>query len=309
MIKLTEILTILDQERVQYQFAGQKNCIIDEVKGWSDYQGNGITFYSGKDLDQLKKWENNKEGLIVTSINHLDNLDSGQFLFVDSPKVIFMLIGNLLLPTGNRGIHNTAIIDSDAIIGENVSIGAYCVIGKVRVGNNSEIGSHVTINDKTEIGNNVKILNGCSIGEPGLGSEVGENNMQITFPHFGGVVIGDNVVIGTNSVVNCGALTDTIIGENSHISSNCLVAHNCKLGKSVYLAATASLAGSVNIGDRAYLGFGVNVKEGVKLAEEITVGINVTVQKNYSNPGITLMNTSFPKEIGSIFTLKRTFKK
>ena len=308
-MEVKEVLQFLDEKKIPFYFNGNESSVIKKAFGWSVYEGRGLTFYTGKHVNQLKQWQKEDEGLIITSSLFQQEVEKGQFIFVDSPKVVFMMIANLLVPTKQSEIHPTAIIHPEAKIGKNISIGAYSVLGKVTVGDNCAIGDHVSIQDNTSIGQNVKILSGCSIGEPGLGSEVGMSEQQITFPHFAGVEIQDNVVIGTKTVINCGALDDTIIGENTHISSNCLVAHNCKLGKSVYLAACASIAGSVTIGARSYIGFGACIKEGVVLAEEITVGIQITVQKNYTKPGITLMNASIPKEIGSIFTLKRTFNK
>jgi len=308
-MEIKEALQFLKGEKIAHEFMGDDCSVLNKVVGWSAFEGEGLTFYSGKNPDELKPWKNEKNGLIITSSSFQQDMKNGPFVFVDAPKVVFMMLANLMVPVAKSRIHPTAIIHTEAKIGKDFSIGAYSVIGKVSIGDNCKIGNHVSIQDNTLIGNNVKILSGCMIGEPGLGSEVGMSEQQITFPHFAGVEIQDNVVIGTNTVINCGAMEDTIIGENTHISSNCLVAHNCELGKGVYLAACASIAGSVKIGARSYIGFGACIKEGVVLGEEITVGIQITVQKNYTKQGITLINASIPKEIGSIFTLKRTFNK
>ena len=55
--------------------------------------------------------------------------------------------------------HKSAIISSKAQIGENVSIGAYCIIeDDVIIGNNTKIDSHAIIKQYTTIGSNCHIF-------------------------------------------------------------------------------------------------------------------------------------------------------
>ena len=49
-------------------------------------------------------------------------------------------------------IHKTAIIDKDAMIGNNVEVGPYCVIGSnVKIGDNNKLHSHVNISGNVKI--------------------------------------------------------------------------------------------------------------------------------------------------------------
>ena len=55
-------------------------------------------------------------------------------------------------------IHPTAIVDSNAIIGDGTEIGAYSIIGpKVILGANCWIGNHVNLTGNTTLGENCKI--------------------------------------------------------------------------------------------------------------------------------------------------------
>ena len=63
-------------------------------------------------------------------------------------------------------IHRTAIIEAGAKLGDNVSVGAYSLIGpEVVLGENCWIGPHVVINGQTTIGDNCRIYQFASIGE------------------------------------------------------------------------------------------------------------------------------------------------
>ena len=62
-------------------------------------------------------------------------------------------------------IHPTALIDPSAIIGANVSIGAYSVIGaEVEIGDGTQIGPHVVIEGPTKIGRDNRITQFASLG-------------------------------------------------------------------------------------------------------------------------------------------------
>ena len=62
-------------------------------------------------------------------------------------------------------IHKTAIIEDGAIIGENVTIGAYTIIGpQVKIGNGTSVGSHTLIEGKTTIGENNQIFSHAALG-------------------------------------------------------------------------------------------------------------------------------------------------
>jgi acyl-[acyl carrier protein]--UDP-N-acetylglucosamine O-acyltransferase len=62
-------------------------------------------------------------------------------------------------------IHPTALIDPSAVIGANVSIGAYSVIGAdVYIGEGTVIGPHVVIEGPTRIGRENRIAQFTSLG-------------------------------------------------------------------------------------------------------------------------------------------------
>lgn len=50
-------------------------------------------------------------------------------------------------------IHDTAVVDKNAELGDNVDVGPYCVVeGKVRIGAGTRLISHVSVQGMTEIG-------------------------------------------------------------------------------------------------------------------------------------------------------------
>ena len=56
-------------------------------------------------------------------------------------------------------IHKTAIIDSKALIGDNVNIGPYSIVGpNVQIGENTIVHTHVNITGNTKIGKKTRFI-------------------------------------------------------------------------------------------------------------------------------------------------------
>jgi len=147
-------------------------------------------------------------------------------------------------------IHKTAIIGSNVIIGDNVSIGPYSILeDNVRIGNDNVIKSSVFITGKTDIGKSNTFHPFCSIGSSPQDLKF---NNEITR-----LVIGSNNTFREHSTVNVG--TDgggslTSIGNNSLFMIGAHVAHDCIVGNNIVMANQSTIAGHVTVDDHAILG-------------------------------------------------------
>ena len=147
-------------------------------------------------------------------------------------------------------IDKTAIIDSSAIIAENVHIGAYSVIGPdVEIGEGTWIGPHVVINGPTRIGRDNQIYQFSSIGErPQDLKFQGETTY---------LEMGDRNVIREFCTFNRGTIQDkatTKIGSDNLFMAYVHIAHDCEVGNHTIFANNASLAGHVKVEDFVTLG-------------------------------------------------------
>ena len=149
-----------------------------------------------------------------------------------------------------NNIHSTSIISSSAEIGNNVSIGPYCIINSnVTIGSNCKLIANVYIDGNTEIGSNCTFFPFCSIGtNPQDLKYKGENSS---------LRIGNNNIFREYVTINPGTKGGGLVTE---IGDNCLfmisshVAHDCIIGNNVILVNNASLAGHVIIDDFAIIG-------------------------------------------------------
>ena len=118
-------------------------------------------------------------------------------------------------------IHPTAVIHPGAMIADDVTIGAYSVIGgNVTIGAGCEIGPHVVIEGHTTLGCGVRISQFASIGAaPQDLSYRGEDTT---------VVIGDRVNIREYVTVHRGTYKgkkSTVIGDDSYLMAYCQSEH------------------------------------------------------------------------------------
>lgn len=147
-------------------------------------------------------------------------------------------------------IHPTAIIDSNAQIGNNVKIGPYCIVesGAV-IGDNCELKSHVVVAKHSTLGSGNKIYPFASIGEDPQDKKYADEPTQL--------IIGNNNTIREYVTINRGTVDDravTEIGHNNWIMAYVHIAHDCVLGEHNILANCSSLAGHVHIADHVILG-------------------------------------------------------
>jgi len=165
-------------------------------------------------------------------------------------------------------IHPTAIIDPQAEIGQNVSIGPYAVIeGEVFIDAGSQIGAHVYIDRYTRIGKNCRISPFASIGTPPQDKKFKGEKTE--------VLIGDDNVIREFVTINRGTPGGggvTSLGEQNLLMAYVHVAHDCKLGKGIVMANVATLAGHVVLGDYSVIGGLAAVQQFVRIGAHAFIG-------------------------------------
>ena len=165
-------------------------------------------------------------------------------------------------------IHPTAIIDPDAYLGRNVSVGPYSTIGPhVTVGDETTIDAHVILKGPAEIGERCKIFPFASIGDiPQDLKFKGEDTK---------VVIGNDTIIREYVTINRGTAEGggaTMVGNSCFLMAYTHVAHDCKINNFVIMANASTLAGHIEIDDFAIIGGLVAIHQFVKIGRNAMVG-------------------------------------
>lgn len=163
--------------------------------------------------------------------------------------------------------HPTAIISGKAELGENVGVGAYCVIeDDVVIGDGCVIDTCVSIKSGVRLGNNVKIYHGAAIGGPPQDLKYAGEKTEL--------FVGDNTIVREFVTLNRGtkAHRKTEIGKDCLIMAYSHAAHDCIIGDHVILANSVQMGGHVEIGDWAVIGGATVVHQFCHVGEHCMIG-------------------------------------
>ena len=173
-------------------------------------------------------------------------------------------------------IHPTAIIDADAEIGPDVTIGPYAIVrGNVTIGAGTEIGPYTIIDEYVHVGPDCRIFQYASIG---AAPQDLKYHGEKTYLKIGrGTIIREFVTINRGTAFGGGY---TEVGEENYLMAYTHIAHDCKTGKQVILANNATLAGHIELGDNVTVGGLVAIHQFVKIGDHAYIGGKSAVVKD-----------------------------
>ncbi len=208
-------------------------------------------------------------------------------LHVDNPYLAFQRVVREFRPDPVRaepGVHPTAAVALDAVLGAGVSIGPWCVIGAGArigegsilmagcaigpgsvVGNDTLLYPNVTVREECTIGSRCILHPGVVIGSDGFGFALDAGRYH-KVPQVGTVEIGDDVEIGSNSTIDRATTDATRIGDGTKIDNLVQIGHNVQIGKHCIIVAQVGIAGSTRLEDY------VTVAGQAGLVGHITIG-------------------------------------
>jgi UDP-3-O-[3-hydroxymyristoyl] glucosamine N-acyltransferase len=192
------------------------------------------------------------------------------------------------MPRLAPGVHPSAQLGEGVALGDEVAIGAYCIVGDgvrigprtqlhplVSIGPSTVIGAdcviypHVALYHNVRLGDRVVVHAGTVIGSPGFGY-VWDGEQHLWIPHVGTVVVEDDVEIGADTCIDRGTTGATVIGKGTKIDNQVQVAHNVAIGRNSLLAAQVGLSGTVTLEEGVTLAGQAGVADHVKMGKGST---------------------------------------
>ncbi|MBK1723417.1 UDP-3-O-(3-hydroxymyristoyl)glucosamine N-acyltransferase [Thiocystis violacea] len=226
-----------------------------------------------------------------------------------NPRRAFFELATAFAPAPEPpGIHASAVVDREAVIGAEVAVGACAVIAagarigdRTRIGAGCFIGRDVSIGADCVIEANVTILNASQLGERCIihpGTVIGgdgfgfhwDGQRHSKIPQLGRVVIEADVEIGCNCCVDCATLGITRVRRGTKIDNLVQVAHNTDIGEHVILVSQAGVAGSSRVGTGAVIAGQVAISDHVSVGAGARVGGQSGVTKDVP-AGATVFGT------------------
>jgi UDP-3-O-[3-hydroxymyristoyl] glucosamine N-acyltransferase len=218
-----------------------------------------------------------------------------------NPYLAFARATRLLNPETrpDPGIHPLAVVASNAVIEDGVSIGPFVVIESgARVGARSIVRAHaviaegatlgpdcllharVSIRERVVIGARCIIQDGAVVGSDGFGFAHREDGSHEKIPQVATVVIEDDVEIGANTTIDRPAVGETRIKAGTKIDNLVQIAHGVLVGRNSLLAAQVGIAGSTVVGDDVMLGGQVGVTGHVTVGDRVKASAKTGVTGN-----------------------------
>ena len=272
---------------------GDGALVVDSLCPIEGAADNSLIFADGN--DNLKKAATITAAAVLVA-EHVTEFNK-PIIRVAEPLLAFITLLKHFYPERKAlpGIHPTAVIAEDVILGVGVSIapyvviesgaviGDYCVIkSHVHIGHDVTIGAYstihpqVTIYDACQIGLRVIIHASTVVGSDGFGYTFKEGE-HLKIPHVGRVIIGDDVEIGANTVIDRATLGATVIGEGTKIDNLVQVAHSVRLGAHNILCAFTGIAGSTTSGNHVIFAANVGVSDHVVIDDDVILGARTGV--------------------------------
>ncbi len=169
--------------------------------------------------------------------------------------------------TGQTFIHPTAIVDSNAKIGNGVWIGPHCIIeGDTQIGDNTVLESNVLVKSGTSVGQRCRIWPNVILGhEPQDMKYRGERSF---------LRIGDDNILREMVTIHrgTGEGTATVIGNRNMLMAYVHIGHNCSIGDNNMISNSTGFSGHVTIEDNVVIGGFVGVHQFVHIGKMAMVG-------------------------------------
>jgi UDP-3-O-[3-hydroxymyristoyl] glucosamine N-acyltransferase len=259
-----------------------------------------MKFESPKSLKEICEllnadFEGNPEH-VITGINEIHKVESGDISFVDHPKyydkclnsaaTTIIINKRVPCPEGKALIFTDdpfsaynfivrffrpfqeikGMISASASIGEGTVIQPGVVIGNhVKIGKDCLIHPNVTIYDYCEIGDRVVIQANAVIGGDAYYFKKRETGFEKMLS-CGRVILEDDVEIGVGCTIDKGVSGDTIIGAGTKFDNQVHIGHDTVVGKNCLFAAQVGVAGVTTIEDDVILWGQVGV------SKDLTIG-------------------------------------
>ena len=311
MITIEQLITRIEQRQPvlnKDDLSAEQLCLrLEGIGNLTTANSQQLSFLANPHY--LPSLATSQAGAVLTTSDHQSKVAQNTVaLIVAVPYLAYASASQLFACTSLfKGIHPSAVIAESAVIGNQVTVGPFCMIGEgVQIGDRSVLDAHVVIEANSSIGtdcvlksqvvighdcvlgNRVRLHAGVSIGSEGFGFAP-TSNPSVTgwerIAQLGRVVIGDDVRIGSQTCIDRGAIDDTVIGNHVIIDNLVQVAHNVRIGDGTAIAAQTGIAGSTTIGKRCIIGGAVGITGHIEIADDVTLSGMTMVTKSITKAG------------------------
>lgn len=192
------------------------------------------------------------------------------------------------------GIHPSAHIGDDVILGKDITVMAHAVIESgsqiedgVVIYPGCYVGENVQIQEESTLYANVSVYHHCQIGKRSIlhaGCRIGSSIKPQNNPQTNPVVIGDDIELGANVVISGEYDHPTKIGNGTKADNLVQVGKGNSIGEHCIIVAQVTLGDHVTFGER------------VTIAGQVVISSNVTVGNRSRVGAKSVVETDIPDD-------------
>jgi UDP-N-acetylglucosamine acyltransferase len=202
-------------------------------------------------------------------------------------------------------VHDTAIVEAGARLGDDVRIGPFCHVGgDVTLADGVVLKSHVVVVGRTSVGARTQVFPFASIGHQPQDLKYKGELSTLT--------IGSDCLIREGVTMNPGTEGGgmaTVVGDRCAFLANSHVGHDCRVGDNVILSNNVMLAGHVSVGDYAILGGGAAVIQFSRVGAHSFIGGMSGLENDLIPFGMALGNRAQLSGLNIIGLQRRGFSR
>ncbi len=174
-------------------------------------------------------------------------------------------------------VHPTAIVDPEARLADDVTIGPYCIVqGPVILGAGVQLIAQCHVTGPVTIGDRTRVYPFAAIGFEPQDYKFGPDSVTA------GVTIGEDCLIREHASVHAASNdhTPTRIGDRVFMMTSSHAGHDCQVGNDVVMVSGALLGGHATVQDRATLGGGCLVHQHTRVGRLAMLGGGVAISND-----------------------------
>lgn len=297
-------------QHIDAEVKGDGNCVVNGLATLSNAGQGQLTFLANPLYrSQLKS---TSASAVIIQAEYLPDCPTNALVSAN-PYLAYSKISHLFdrRPKNELGVHPTAYVADDVVLGEGCRIGpnavieSGCVLGvDVEVGPGTVIGANCEIGDQCLLHGNVTFYHdvrvgdrctfhgGVVVGADGFGF-ANEKGQWRKIAQVGGVNIGNDVEVGANTTIDRGAIQDTLIGNGVILDNQIQIAHNVEIGEGTAIAGCTGIAGSTKIGKYCTIAGAVGIPGHLEITDRVHITACSLVTKSITEPGSYSSGTGF----------------
>lgn len=202
-------------------------------------------------------------------------------------------------------IHPNSFISKEVDIGSNVKIGPFCYLnGSIKIDDNTELKSHISISGKISIGKNNIFYPFSNIGcDPQDLKFKGEDSE---------LIIGNNNIFRENITISKGTKDGgmrTVINNNNLFMTGVHIAHDCIIGNENIFVNQVTLGGHVNIMNNIVIGGLSAIIQFVTIGSYSMIGGMSGIDKNVLPFSLAIGNRAKLRGLNLVGIRRKNFDK